>query len=225
MCLVMGHHDVGELDDRTVVIERVIRPSCCPGGIGKQGKIEPQLGGVVEVSVHPGGVHAEGLDPGSLELGHLVAHGGELAISPRSVVARVEHERDVLRLQDVGKRVGLAVGRFGLEYRRLAADGQEFGHEMSLRFSETTSRDALARRCSSCSNHSSGTSRPPSVVCASPSSVSPCQSDPPLMASPRRCAMRVSRCSTAGEWLGGRTSSPTNPCPSNGPVCPPLPCS
>src|SRR5438477_128819 len=105
-----------------VVLERVIRPGDRPVGIGQQGKIEAQLGGVAEVSVHPGGVHAEGLDAGSLELGHLVAHGGELAVSPRSVVARVEHERDVLRLEDCGEGVRLAVGRLGLERRGLAAD-------------------------------------------------------------------------------------------------------
>src|SRR5437762_3474227 len=119
---VAGHHVDGALNAVGVVLERVIRPGDRPVGIGQQGKIEAQLGGIAEVSVHPGGVHAEGLDAGSLELGHLVAHGGELAVSPRSVVARVEHERDVLRLEDCGEGVRLAVGRLGLERRGLAAD-------------------------------------------------------------------------------------------------------
>ena len=35
--------------------------------------------------------------------------------------------------------------------------------------------------------------------------------DPPLIASPRRSAIVMSRCSVAAEWLGCRTSTPSSP--------------
>src|SRR2546421_421026 len=142
---VAGHDVDRALDALAVVFERVIRPGDRPVGIGQQGKIEAQLGGVRVVSVHPGGVHAEGLDAGSLELGHLVAHGG----------------------------------RWG----------------------------------------------PRGAAGAPPSGFARSQPAPPLIASPSRCAMRVSRCSTAGEWLGCRTSSPSSPCSWNDRIWLSLPCS
>src|SRR2546427_7558886 len=45
--------------------------------------------------------------------------------------------------------------------------------------------------------------------------MSPCQSEPPLMAMPSRCAMPVIRRSVPGEWLGCRTSRPSRPCSWN----------
>src|SRR5437667_9531633 len=92
------------------------------------------------MTVHRGGVHAEGLDPGSLELGHLIAHGGELTVSAGSVVPGVEDQRYVRALEDIGQSVALPVRGLGLEPRRLAADGQEIAHRF------TPPRDAAARR-------------------------------------------------------------------------------
>src|SRR5437763_7536337 len=205
-------HDVhAALDALAVVLERVIGPRDRAVRIGQQGEIESQFPDVAGVRVHARGVHAERLHPRSLELGHLVAHGGELAVSPGCVVARIEDECDVFRLQHVGQHVGLAVRGGGGERGCRAADCQQLAHELSLRLCATASRDAVARRWSSFSSHSSGTSISPNPACESPSSTSPCQSEPPLIASPRRSASAASRRSVASEWLGCRTSIPSRP--------------
>src|SRR5437660_5369162 len=116
-------HDVhAALDPLAVVLERVIAARDRAVRIGQQRKIESQLPDVAGVGVHARGVHAERLHPRSFELRHLVAHGGELAVSAGCVVARIEDERDVLRLQAVGQRVGLAVGCWCAERGCFAAD-------------------------------------------------------------------------------------------------------
>src|SRR5256886_3120492 len=118
-------HDVhAALDPLAVVLERVIGARDRSVRIGQQRKIESQLPDVASVGLHARGVHAERLHPRALELGHLIAHGGELAVSAGCVVARIENERDVLRLQDVGQRVGLAVGGRCAERGCFAADCQ-----------------------------------------------------------------------------------------------------
>ena len=45
--------------------------------------------------VHAGGIHAEGPDAPLVEFGHLIAHGGELAVSPGGVVAGIEDQGHV----------------------------------------------------------------------------------------------------------------------------------
>src|SRR5206468_4523442 len=138
----------------------------------------------------------------------LIAHGGELTVSAGGVVARIKDQGDVPRLQDVAQAIRLAVvGRQG-EVRRLAADGEHFTH---------------VRLASSRSSHSSGTSIPPNGAWVLPSSVSPCQSEPPLIPSPRRSARRVRRASVPASWLGWRTSRPSSPCSLNCRTCPSLP--
>src|SRR5256885_5401895 len=218
-------HDVhAALDPLAVVLERVIGARDRALRIGQQRKIESQLPDVVGVSLQARGVHAERLHPRSVELRHLVAHGGELAVSAGCVIARIEDERDVFRLQDVGQGVGLAVGRGRRKRGCLAADAQRFAHGGdSLGVSATISRDVFPRRSSSFSSHSSGTSISPNPACESPSSMSPCQSEPPLIASPRRSASAASRRSVASEWLGCRTSSPSRPSAWNCRICPSLP--
>src|SRR6266853_6947289 len=104
-------HDVhAALDALAVVLERVIGARDHAVRIGQQRKIESQFPDIAGVGLHACGVHAERLHPRSLELRHLVAHGGELAVSAGCVVARIEDERDVFRLQHVRQRVGLAGG-------------------------------------------------------------------------------------------------------------------
>src|SRR3989449_4149962 len=74
------------------------------------------------------------LDARCLELGHLVAHGGELAVSAGGVVSRVEDQRDLFGLQHIGQAVRLAVRRGGGEWGCLAPDHQKLAHEIPLRF-------------------------------------------------------------------------------------------
>src|SRR5437879_2065367 len=82
-------HDVhGALDPFVIVLERVVGARDRTVRIGEQRKVEFQLPDVAGVALHAGGVHPERLDPGGLELGHLVAHGGELAVSAGRVVSR-----------------------------------------------------------------------------------------------------------------------------------------
>src|SRR6267378_2421672 len=217
-------HDVHRaLDALVVVLQRVVGPGDRAVGVREQGEVEPQLRHVARVGFHTGGVHTERLDAGRLELRHLIAHGGELTVSARGIVARIEHQGDVRGLENVGQTVGLAVRGRGGECGRFAADCQKLAHEMSLRVSATVSRDVVSRRSSSLSSHSSGTSMPPRGAWELPSSWSPCQSDPPLMAMPRRCAIPVSRRSVPGEWLGCRTSRPSRPCSWNCRIWPSVP--
>src|SRR5438309_839661 len=217
------HHVHRALDALAVVFQRAVGAGDRAVGVREQRKIEAKLLDVARVTLHTGGVDAEGLDARFLELGHLVAHGGELTVSARGVVAGIEHQRDLFRLQDIGQAVGLAIRRGGGERGCLAADGQELGHVIVLRFWGTVSRDIVARRSSSFSSQSSGISSPPSGAWESPSSMSPCQSEPPLIARPRRCAIPVSRRSAPGEWLGCRTSRPSRPCSWNCRICPSVP--
>src|SRR5207249_1480332 len=100
----------------------------------EQREIETELLHVARVGFHPGRVDAERLDARCLELGHLVAHGGELAVSAGGVVSRVEDQRDLFGLQHVGQAVGLAIRRRGGEQGCLAPDHQKLAHEIPLRF-------------------------------------------------------------------------------------------
>src|SRR6266508_706768 len=212
---VAADHVHRSLDAAIVLLEGVVRPGDRPIGIGQQREVEPHFLHIVAVGVHARGVHSEGFDARLLELSHLIAHGGELAVSAGGVVARIEHQRHVRRLEHVGQRVRPAVGRLCREAGRLAAHRQWVAHAVVLA--------VWPRRCSSCSSHSMGTRMPPRGACESRNSESPCQSEPPLTASPKRSAMRVRRCSTEGAWLGWRTSSPSSPYDSNWRICPSVP--
>src|SRR3989441_12951017 len=193
------HHVHRALDALAVVFQRVVGPGDLAVGIREQREIETELLHVARVSFHAGGVDAERLDARTLEFGYLVAHGGELAVSARGGVAGIEHQRDLSGLQYVGQAVGPALRRGRGKLGGPAADGQELAHEIPPRLSATVSRDAFPRRSSSFSSQSKGMSNPPSGACESPTSMSPCQSDPPLIARPRRCAIPVSRRSMPGE--------------------------
>src|ERR1051325_172970 len=89
-------HDVhGALNPLVIVFERVVGARDRALRIGEQREIEAQLPHVTRVTLHAGGGHPERLDRGCLELGTLVAHSGELAVSAGRVVPRIEDERDV----------------------------------------------------------------------------------------------------------------------------------
>src|SRR5207247_367128 len=217
-------HDVHRaLDALTVVFQRVVGAGDRAVGVREQGKVETELLHVARVRVHTGGIDAERLDARLLELGHLIAHGGELAVSAGGVVSGIKHQGDLFRLQDVGQAVRVAIRRGSGERGRLGADGQQLAHVIALRFCGTVSRDAVVRRFASPSSHSRGMSSPPRGACESPSSRSPCQSEPPLIARPRRSAILVSRRSVPGEWLGCRTSRPSSPCSWNCRIWPSVP--
>src|SRR5512135_355067 len=126
-------HDVdGTGDPRAVQLDRVIRAGDGPVGIGQQREVEFHLLHILPVTVEIGGIHAEGLDPGSLELGHLIAHGGELAVSPRGVVSRIEHQHHVRAAEQISQTVFLPVGCLRFEVRSLAADRQYVAHGVPL---------------------------------------------------------------------------------------------
>src|SRR5437867_5435006 len=209
-------HVYRALDPRAVVFQGVIGTRDRALRIGQQRKVELHLFDVARVALDPRRIDAEGLNASGGECCQLVAHGGELAVSAGSVVARIKDERDVSRLEDICQTVGLAVGRRRRERRRLAADLEELAHRVAL-------LAASSRRASSRSSHSSGISSPPSGAWESPKRVSPCQSEPPLSASPRRSAIRVRRAPVAEEWLGWRTSIPSSPCSANCRICPSVP--
>src|SRR2546430_4810746 len=149
---VLAHDVHGALDPLSIVLEGVVRARDRAVRIGQQRKVESQLPNVTGVALHAGGIHAEGLDPGRLELRHLVAHGGELAVSAGRVVPRIEDERDVFRLQHVGQGVGLAVGAGRGECGCVAADCQQLAHGDSFGVSATISRDVFPRRSSNFSS-------------------------------------------------------------------------
>src|SRR6266576_359085 len=193
----------GPLDTLAVVLQGVVRRRNRAVGIGEQRKIELEFLDVALVTVHACRVHAQRLHLGCVEFVDLIAHGGELAVSAGGVVARIEDERYRPALEQILQCVGAAVRRRGGELRRLAADRQRFAHGLFLALSPS--------RCSSCCSHTSGTFMPPSGACDSPYSLSPCQSDPPVMPSPKRSATRMRRCSRAGGWLGWRTSMQSSP--------------
>src|SRR2546422_229565 len=204
------------LDPRIIVLQGVIGARDRALRIRQQRKVKLHLCDVARVALHPRRIDPEGLNASGGECCQLVAHGGELAVSAGSVVARIKDERDVARLEDICQTVGLAVGRRRRERRRLAADLEELAHRVAL-------LAASSRRASSRSSHSSGMSSPPSGAWESPKRVSPCQSEPPLSASPRRSAIRVRRASVAEEGLGGGPPIPSRPLSPDCPVCPPLP--
>src|SRR5207249_10125821 len=66
------------LDALPVVFQGVVGPGDAAVGVREQREIETELLHVARVGFHPGRVDAERLDARCLELGHLVAHGGEL---------------------------------------------------------------------------------------------------------------------------------------------------
>src|SRR2546428_9064132 len=122
-------HDVHRaLDALPVVFQGVVGPGDHAVGVGEQREIETELLHVARVGFHPSRVDAERLDARCLELGHLVAHGGELAVSAGGVVTRVEDQRDLFGLQHIGQAVGLAVRRGGGELGCLATDHQKYAH-------------------------------------------------------------------------------------------------
>src|SRR5690242_4060304 len=81
--------------------------------------------------VHAGGIHAEGPDAPLVELGHLIAHGGELAVSPGGVVAGIEDQGHVRALEQRGRIVSRAVRARGVKGRRRRPDAQEVSHAVA----------------------------------------------------------------------------------------------
>src|SRR3989442_8977869 len=103
-------HDVHRaLDALPVVFQGVVGPGDHAVGVGEQGKIEVELLDVARVALHAGGVDAERLDARASEPGHLVAHGGELAVSARGVVSGIEQDRKSTRLNSSHVRISYAV--------------------------------------------------------------------------------------------------------------------
>src|SRR6267378_3335570 len=119
---VPADHVDGPLNSFAVVLQRVVCAGDRTLGIGEERKVEPHLLDIAAMAVDAGGVHAQRLHPGGCELGDLIAHGGELAVSAGSIVARIENQRYRPVLQQVAERIVLAVGCGRFERRGLAAD-------------------------------------------------------------------------------------------------------
>src|SRR5262245_64604588 len=102
---VAPDHVYRTLDSFAVVLERAIGARDGAVGIREQREVEAELLDVTLVAFHPGRVHPQRLDFGGSELGYLVAHGGELAVSARGVVARIEHERHTTRFEQLRERI------------------------------------------------------------------------------------------------------------------------
>src|SRR6267378_1193966 len=119
------------LNPLAVFFERVVRTGDRAVQIGQQRKVELHLLDVPAMAVHTRGVYAEWLHVRGLELFDLIAHGGELAVSAGSIVARIEHQRDRSAFQEIGERVGAAVRRLGLERGGFTADRRRLAHPVS----------------------------------------------------------------------------------------------
>src|SRR5260370_11455567 len=178
--VALDHVD-GALDGLPVVLQGMVGARDRAVGIREERKVEAELLDVGGVAGEPRGDFPERPDARLLVFRHLVAHGGEMAVSPRGGRAPVEDQGHVFRLEQVGKAIRRPVGGGGGEHRRPAADRQEVAHGVILP-DGGLGAPLRARRCSSRSSPSSGTSRPPRAAWASPSSVSPCQSRTPATA-------------------------------------------
>src|SRR6266699_499424 len=129
---VAADHVHRALNSLPVVLQRVVRAGDRALGIGQQREIEAILLDVALVTVHPRGVHSERLHLRCFELGDLIAHGGELAVSAGRVVARIEHQRDRTMLQEIAQRLRLPVRRRRRERRGFTADRQRLAHPVSF---------------------------------------------------------------------------------------------
>src|SRR6266550_5762894 len=96
---IAADHVHRALNALPIVLQRVVRPGDRALRIGQQREIEAKLLDVALVTIHPRGVHSERLQLRCFELGDLIAHGGELAVSAGRVVARIEHQRDRTMLE------------------------------------------------------------------------------------------------------------------------------
>ncbi|PYO72147.1 MAG: hypothetical protein DMD64_12250 [Gemmatimonadetes bacterium] len=90
-------------------------------------------------------IHPERLDVGSCEFGHLIAHGGELAVSAGGIVARIKHERDRALLQEIVERIRAVVRGGSLKRRGLAAYRERLTHCASLPVARGVARAVRAR--------------------------------------------------------------------------------
>src|SRR6266487_1172953 len=129
---IAADHVHRALNALPIVLQRVVRPGDRALRIGQQREIEAKLLDVALVTVHPRGVHSERLHLRCFELGDLIAHGGELAVSAGRVVARIEHQRDRTMLQEIAQRVRLPVRRRRRERRGFTADRQRLAHPVSF---------------------------------------------------------------------------------------------
>src|SRR5260370_21834231 len=78
------------LDALPVVFQGVVGPGDRAVGVREQREIETELLHVARMSFHPRRVDAARLDARCLELGHLVAHGGGVAVSAERGGCRVQ---------------------------------------------------------------------------------------------------------------------------------------
>src|SRR5690242_5124841 len=112
----------GALDAAPVFLERMIRTGDHAIRITDEREAEAELVRILPVSVHTRRIHTEGLRPGLPEQLDLIAHGGELVVSARGVVAGIEKECDWPATQELVERVRCAVARLRGELRRRRAE-------------------------------------------------------------------------------------------------------
>src|SRR5437879_6721261 len=86
------------LDAFAVVLQRVVGRGDLAVGVAQQRKVEAEGFRVLQVTLDPGRVDAEGPDVRLLELLDLIAHGGELTVSAGGVVARIENRSEERRV-------------------------------------------------------------------------------------------------------------------------------
>src|SRR5689334_8040586 len=130
-CAVAADHVHRALNAFAVILQRFVRTGDRALRIGQQREIETKLLDIALVAVDARGVHPERLHLCCFELGDLIAHGGELAVSAGRVVARIEHQCHRSKLQQIGQRVGLPIRRRRLERGGFTADRQRLAHSVS----------------------------------------------------------------------------------------------
>src|SRR5256885_14113945 len=128
---VPADHVHRPLDALAVVFERMVGARDRALRIGEQRKIELHLVHVTLMALDGGRIYPERLDLSGVELGNLIAHGGELAVSAGSVIARIEDQRDGSLFQKIRQRVGPAVRSGSRERRGLTPDWEWFAHPVS----------------------------------------------------------------------------------------------
>src|SRR5687767_6521564 len=176
-CAIRANAVDSALDTASVGLQGVIGGGERAVGITEEREREAELPRVARMAVGAGRIHAERLHVIPAKRLDLIAHGGELTVSARGVVPRIEERGDVTVREQIAQAIGCAVARRRLEVGRRRPDFQRY-------LAHATRSDVVrALTTASCrSSHANGTRILPIV--RGPLT-EPCQSEPPLGTMPR----------------------------------------